>query len=94
MLPTAPRRVSGLLFPSGPTINGVAHVLQRVTMSRPDDLDWLPAEGTHLTHQALVELFISLRALIDGTDEIEPNRSHAISIAFVLRDAMRETRGE
>lgn len=63
-------------------------------MIPPDDLDWLPAEGVYLTHEELVQLFIALRALIDGTDLLEPNRSHAISIGFALVRAIGRGEGE
>lgn len=69
-------------------------MLRGVTVTSPDDLDWLPAEGVHLTREQLARLSIALRALIDGTDVLEPNKSHAISIAYVIRDAMRHKGGE
>ena len=69
-------------------------MLQRVTVTPPDDFDWLLAQGIHLTREQLARLFIALGALINGTDQIEPNRSHAVSIALVMRDAIRNTGGE
>lgn len=38
--------------------------------------------------EELVEVFHSSRALIDGTDADEPNRAHAVSIAYVLSEAI------
>lgn len=66
-------------------------MLQGVTMSIPYELDWLPSEGVHLTHEDLVDLLIALRALIDGTEVLEPNRSHAMTIILVLASAIDPT---
>lgn len=53
-----------------------------------DGLGWLPAEGTTLTRDELVEMFIALRALISGTEPDEPNRAHAVTIASILSSAI------
>jgi hypothetical protein len=56
-------------------------------------LDWIPVDGCHLTHDEIVEILGSLRALVDGTDPDEPNRAHAVSIAYVVAEAI-EREGE
>ena len=53
-----------------------------------DDLDWLPEHGAHLTVSELRSIFELLRALVDGTDEAEPNRAHTVSIAWVISSAV------
>jgi hypothetical protein len=35
----------------------------------------------------------SLRSIIDGTEPDEPNRSHAVTIAYVVGDAIDRTGG-
>jgi hypothetical protein len=59
-----------------------------------DGLGWLPEDGVVLTRADLERIFVSLRALISGTDEVEPNRSHAVDIAEAITHALeRETGG-
>jgi len=55
---------------------------------KDDGLDWIPVDGCRLSREELVEVFQSLRALVDGTDADEPNRAHAVSIAYVLAEAI------
>ncbi len=55
---------------------------------RLDDLDWLPPSGAHLTLEDVTTMLISLRSLIDGTDVDEPNRAHAVAMAYVLTAAI------
>ena len=94
MLPGAPASASGFQSPIDRRSIGVAHVLHRVTVSSSDNLDWLPAEGIHLSRERLARIFIALRALVGGTDAAEPSRSHAYSIASLLADAIDQTGGE
>lgn len=61
-------------------------------MSHSDDLGWLPPDGVQLTRGDLVRILVALRALIDGTDPIEANRSHIVEIAHTIGEAM--DRGE
>ena len=56
-------------------------------------LDWIPVEGCHLTHDDLAEIFESLRALVDGTAPDEPNCSYAVSIAYVVAEAIERLGG-
>lgn len=53
-----------------------------------DGLDWLPADGVVLTRRDLVRIFVDLRALIDGTDELDANRAHAVDIAVTVTQAL------
>lgn len=55
----------------------------------PDHLDWLPADGAHLTRSELDRIsFTDLRALISGTEAAEPNRAYAVDIAVALSQAL------
>lgn len=58
-----------------------------------DDLDWIPVDGCRLTRDELTQIFESLRALVDGTAPDEPNRAHAVSIAYVVAEAIDRTEG-
>lgn len=64
--------------------------MSRVTLCdvQDDGLDWIPVDGCRVSREELVEVFQSLRALVDGTDADEPNRAHAVSIAYVLAEAI------
>ena len=55
---------------------------------RSKGLDWLPPNGAHLTVEELDTMMTSLRSLIDGTDADEPNRAHAVTIAYTLATAI------
>lgn len=55
---------------------------------RSDDLEWLPPHGARLTVEELASMMTSLRSLIDGTEADEPNRAHAVTIAYVLANAI------
>jgi len=67
-------------------------VLQWHTVA--DDLDWLPDDGVVLTRADLQRIFIDLRALIRGTDELDANRAHAVDIAVAITQALERDRGE
>jgi len=54
-------------------------------------LDWLPEKGAHLTRDDLERTSRSLRSLIDGTDSDEANRAHAVTIAYVIADAIERS---
>jgi hypothetical protein len=52
------------------------------------DLDWLPEDGVVLTRVDLERIFGALRALVDGTDPVEANRSHVVDIAITIGNAL------
>jgi hypothetical protein len=52
------------------------------------DLDWLPEDGVVLTRVDLERIFAALRALVDGTDSVEANRSHVVDIAVTIGNAL------
>ena len=62
-----------------------AIVLQCHTMA--EGLDWLPEDGVVLTCADLERIFVNLRALVAGTDEVDPNRSFAVEYKNELSDA-------
>ena len=39
-------------------------------------------------------MMVSLRAIIAGTEPDEPNRAHAVTIAFVVAEAVERAGGE
>jgi hypothetical protein len=57
------------------------------------ELDWLPDEGVVLTRDDLERIFLDLRALIDGTEELDANRAHAVDIAVVITEALERRSG-
>ena len=57
-------------------------------------LEWLPEDGVVLTRADLERIFIDLRALIDGTGPLEPNRAHAVDIAITLTHALERGNGD
>lgn len=59
-----------------------------------EGLDWLPDDGVVLTRADLQRIFIDLRALIRGTDELDANRAHAVDIAVAITQALERDRGE
>ncbi len=60
-----------------------------------EGLDWLPEDGVVLTRADLERIFINLRALVAGTDSVDPNRSFAVDIAIAITNAIeRESGGE
>jgi hypothetical protein len=60
-----------------------------------EGLDWLPEDGVVLTRADLERIFINLRALVAGTDRVDPNRSFAVDIAIAITNAIeRESGGE
>ena len=68
-------------------------MLQCHTMA--EGLDWLPEDGVVLTRADLERIFINLRALVAGTDLVDPNRSFAVDIAIAITNAIeRESGGE
>jgi len=58
-----------------------------------EDLGWLPSDGVHLDRDELTPVVVALRALINGSDPDEPNRAHAVTIAYVVADAIERTEG-
>lgn len=71
----------------------VSCVLRCVTMVDDEGLGWIPDGGTRLTRDELLEIMRTLRALIAGTERDEPNRAHAVSIAYVVTMAIDRERG-
>lgn len=60
-----------------------------------EGLDWLPEDGVVLTRADLERIFIDLRALVSGTDQLDPNRSFAVDIAVAITHAIeRESGGQ
>jgi hypothetical protein len=51
-------------------------------------LDWLPEDGVVFTRVDLERIFAALRALVDGTDPVEANRSHVVDIAVTIGNAL------
>ena len=87
------RRIASLSsVPCGPPVRGSV-VLHCHTMA--EGLDWLPEDGVVLTRADLERIFIDLRALISGTDQLDPNRSFAVDIAVAITHAIeRESGGQ
>ena len=56
-------------------------------------LDWLPEDGVVLTRADLERVFIDLRALINGTDTVDPNRAFAVDIAVAITHAIERDHG-
>jgi len=55
----------------------------------------LPDDGVVLTRADLERIFVDLRALIDGTGRVDPNRAYAVDIAIAITQALeRDTGGE
>ena len=76
----------------GRSVHRVA-VLHCHTMA--EGLEWLPEDGVVLTRADLERIFIDLRALISGTDQLDPNRSFAVDIAVAITHAIeRESGGQ
>ena len=72
---------------------GQCFVLHCHTMA--EGLDWLPEDGVVLTRADLERIFIDLRELISGTDQLDPNRSFAVDIAVAITNAIeRESGGQ
>ncbi len=63
------------------------NVLHCNTMAMYDDLEWLP-NGAWLTKDELIEVLVALRALTNGTDDFDPNRSHVVTIAVTIGTAI------
>ena len=61
--------------------------------TRAEDLDWLPEDGVALSRGDLERIFVDLRALIRGTQTIDPNRSFAVDIAVDITNAIERERG-
>ena len=49
-----------------------------------EDLGWLPSDGVHLDRDELTRVVVALRALINGSEPDEPNRAHAVTIAYAI----------
>jgi hypothetical protein len=58
-----------------------------------DSLEWLPEDGVVLTRLDLERVFLDLRALIDGTGPLDPNRAHAVDIAITITQALERDSG-
>jgi hypothetical protein len=52
-----------------------------------------PSGGSHLDRDELARVVVALRALIDGSEPDEPNRAHAVTIAYVVADAIERAGG-
>ena len=50
---------------------------------------WCGADESHLER-----VFIDLRALVGGTDRLDPNRAYAVDLAVVISQAIERTVGE
>jgi hypothetical protein len=60
-----------------------------------EGLEWLPEDGVVLTRADLKRIFLDLRALIAGTDRVDPNRAYAVDIAVAITQALeRDIGGE
>jgi hypothetical protein len=46
-----------------------------------------------LSRDQLERIFVDLRALIDGTEELDANRAHAVDIAVVITQALERGSG-
>jgi hypothetical protein len=58
------------------------------------NLDWLPPDGVALSVDEVRRILRALQALIGGTDEMEPNRSHTVEIAVITGEALERQDGE
>ena len=67
-------------------------VLHCVTMAG-EGLGWLPPGGARLTRDELADVMHALRALISGTEPDEPNRAHAVTIAYAVAGAIEREGG-
>ncbi len=59
-----------------------------------EGLEWLPEDGVALTREDLERIFIDLRALIGGTEPVDPNRAYAVDIAIAITQAIERDRGD
>jgi hypothetical protein len=59
-----------------------------------DGLEWLPEDGVVLTRADLERIFKSLRTLIAGTGEVDPNRAFAVDIAVTITRALERDTGD
>jgi hypothetical protein len=59
----------------------------------PDDFEWLPEDGVVLTRKDLERVFQALRALMRGTESIDPNRAYAVDIAVTITHALERDNG-
>lgn len=62
-------------------------------MADDEALDWLPPRGVRLTRDEFATVLRALRAIISGTEPHEPNRAHAVTIAFALGAAVEREGG-
>ena len=58
-----------------------------------EGLEWLPEDGVVLTRDDLERIFVNLRALVSGTDAVDPNRSFAVDIAIAITHAIEREAG-
>ena len=61
---------------------------------RDEDLAWLPAGGVRLSRDRLATIFEALRALVQGTEPDEPNRAYAVTVAYVISEAIDDAGGD
>lgn len=54
----------------------------------PEDLSWIPDDGVALTRADLHRIFSNLRALIDGSEDLDPVRAYTVDIAVTLAQAL------
>jgi hypothetical protein len=59
-----------------------------------DGLEWLPSDGVVLSLGDLERVFEDLRALIAGSDELDPARAFAVDIAVVISEAIERQQGD
>lgn len=59
-----------------------------------DGLDWLPDDGVALSRAELERIFSNVRALIRGTERLDPSRADAVDIAFTLTRAIDRQIGD
>ena len=57
------------------------------------EFGWLPEDGVALTRQDVERIFVDLRALISGSDELEANRALAVDIPVTIAWALERDGG-
>jgi len=55
--------------------------------------DWLPEDSVTSIRADLERVFVALRALVTGTEPLDPNRSHVVEIAITISEAMERDTG-
>ncbi len=54
---------------------------------------WLPQDGIHLTVEEVAVMSQVLRALMHGTERLEPNRAFTVTMILVVGDAVDRAGG-